>query len=202
MGVLASEQFGNKLRELRTEKGLSQRQLADMMVVSRGAIFNWETGKRLPDISMLARLARCLGVESYVLLDAMQGAEEPVNVIVVEDMPALLRGSVRMLEEELPEVEICGFASGEEALRFAQSSRVALAFLDVELGGEMDGLTLAKHLTEIDPRTNIIYLTGHTEYIQEAAYEHFSGYILKPLTPERIRHELAHLRFPVRGLTP
>ncbi|MBE6997294.1 MAG: response regulator [Ruminococcaceae bacterium] len=202
MGVLASEQFGNKLRELRTEKGLSQRQLADMMVVSRGAIFNWETGKRLPDISMLARLARCLGVESYVLLDAMQGPEEPVNVIVVEDMPALLRGSVRMLEEELPEVEICGFGSGEDALRFAQSSRVALAFLDVELGGEMDGLTLAKRLTEIDPRTNIIYLTGHTEYMQEAAYEHFSGYILKPLTPERIRHELAHLRFPVRGLTP
>ena len=202
MGVLASEQFGNKLRELRTEKGLSQRQLADMMVVSRGAIFNWETGKRLPDISMLARLARCLGVESYVLLDAMQGAEDPVNVIVVEDMPALLRGSVRMLEEELPEVEICGFASAEDALRFAQSSRVALAFLDVELGGEMNGLTLARRLTEIDQRTNIIYLTGHTEYIQEAAYEHFSGYILKPLTPERIRHELAHLRFPVRGLTP
>ena len=202
MRVLASEQFGNKLRELRTERGLSQRQLADMMVVSRGAIFNWETGKRLPDISMLARLARCLGVESYVLLDAMQGAEEPVNVIVVEDMPALLRGSVRMLEEELPEAEICGFASAEDALRFAQSGRVALAFLDVELGGDMDGLTLAKHLTEIDPRTNIVYLTGHSEYMQEAAYEHFSGYILKPLTPERIRHELAHLRFPVRGLTP
>ena len=200
--MLASEQFGNRLRELRTEKGLSQRQLADMMVVSRGAIFNWETGKRLPDISMLARLARCLGVESYVLLDAMQGAEEPVRVIVVEDMPALLRGSVRMLEEELPEAEICGFASGEEALRFAQSCRVALAFLDVELGGEMNGLTLAKKLTELDGRTNIIYLTGHTEYMQEAAYEHFSGYILKPLTPERIRHELAHLRFPVRGLTP
>ena len=202
MRVLASERFGNRLRELRTEKGLSQRQLADMMMVSRGAIFNWETGKRLPDISMLARLARCLGVESYVLLDAMQGTEETVNVIVVEDMPALLRGSVRMLEEELPEIEICGFVSAEEALRFAQTSRVVLAFLDVELGGEMNGLALAKKLTEIDPRTNIVCLTGHAEYMQEAAYEHFSGYILKPLTPERIRHELSHLRFPVRGLTP
>ncbi len=200
--MLVSEQFGNRLRKLRTEKGLSQRQLADMMVVSRGAIVNWETGKRLPDISMLARLARCLGVESYVLLDAMQGPEEPPNVIVVEDMPALLRGSVRMLEDELPDAEICGFSSGEDALRFAQSSRVTLAFLDVELGGGMSGMTLAKKLTEINPRTNIICLTGHTEYMQEAVYEHFSGYILKPLTPERIRHELAHLRFPLRGLTP
>ena len=157
MGVLASEQFGNKLRELRTEKGLSQRQLADMMVVSRGAIFNWETGKRLPDISMLARLARCLGVESYVLLDAMQGVEEPVNVIVVEDMPALLRGSVRMLEEVLPETEICGFASAEDALRFAQSRRVALAFLDV--GKALDGSRPA-HEHHLSDRTHRIHTGG------------------------------------------
>ncbi len=47
---------------------------------------------------------------------------------------------------------------------------------------------------------NIIFLTSHTEYMQAALTDHCSGYVLKPLTPEKIRHEIAHLRFPIRGL--
>ena len=39
-----------------------------------------------------------------------------------------------------------------------------------------------------------------TEYMKDALADHCSGYILKPLTPEKISHEIRHLRFPVRGL--
>ena len=75
-----------------------------------------------------------------------------------------------------------------------------MAFLDVELYGE-SGLDLARKLQEVNPRTNIIFLTGHTEYTAEALDLHCSGYLLKPLTPDKIRREIAHLRFPVRGLS-
>ena len=34
----------------------------------------------------------------------------------------------------------------------------------------------------------------------QAIYDHCSGYILKPLNRARVRHELANLRYPVRGL--
>ena len=66
----------------------------------------------------------------------------------------------------------------------------------------MDGLRLAGELTAINSQTNIIFLTSHAEYLQQAVYDHCSGYILKPLSRERIRHELNNLRFPVRGLDP
>jgi hypothetical protein len=36
--------------------------------------------------------------------------------------------------------------------------------------------------------------------MESALSDHCSGYILKPLTPEKIRHEISHLRFPIRGL--
>jgi hypothetical protein len=36
--------------------------------------------------------------------------------------------------------------------------------------------------------------------MKDALADHCSGYILKPLTPEKISHEIRHLRFPVRGL--
>ena len=197
-----TEEFANKLKKLRTGKGISQQQLADMMVVSRSAVSMWELGTRLPDINMILRLADCLGVENRELLDIFQESEDETNIIIVEDVPLLLRGTIRMLQEELPGVSITGFSSGKEALQFAQHHSVSVAFLDIELDDHMDGLRLAGELTAINSQTNIIFLTSHAEYLQQAVYDHCSGYILKPLSRERIRHELNNLRFPVRGLDP
>lgn len=196
---MQTEAFGNRIRELRELKGITQSQLADRMVVSRSTVANWEAGKRLPDIGMLARLAGCLGVETYLLMDELRGQEEPPTVIIVEDAQVILAGFVRMLGEELPEAEVCGFSTAAEALRFAHANRVAVAFVDIELGTE-DGMALARELVKTDGRTNIIFLTSHAEYMADAFAEHCSGYVMKPLTPEKIRHEIAHLRFPVRGL--
>ena len=196
---MQTEALGSRIRELREQKGITQSQLADRMVVSRSTVANWEAGKRLPDIGMLARLAGCLGVETYLLMDELRGPVETPTVIVVEDVQVILSGFVRMLGEELPEAEICGFPSSSEALDFARASHVAVAFLDIELSGD-DGIALARELTRLDPCTNIIFLTSHTHYMHAALTDHCSGYVLKPLTPEKIRHEITHLRFPVRGL--
>ena len=196
-----TEEFANKLKKLRTDKGISQQQLADMLVVSRSAVSMWELGTRLPDVSMILRLADCLGVENRELLDIFQESEDETNIIIVEDVPLLLRGTIRMLQEELPDVSITGFNSGKEALQFAQNHSVSVAFLDIELDDHMDGLRLAGELTAINSQTNIIFLTSHAEYLQQAVYDHCSGYILKPLKRERIRHELNNLRFPVHGLS-
>lgn len=62
------ENFGNLIRQLRTESGISQQQFADQLLVSRGAVSMWEAGKRLPDITMISRIATRLGVETYMLL--------------------------------------------------------------------------------------------------------------------------------------
>ena len=195
-----TEEFATKLKKLRTDKGISQQQLADMMIVSRSAVSMWELGTRLPDVSMILRLADCLGADHSELLDIFHGTEDNSCVIVVEDVPLLLRGSIRILQEELPEMSISGFSSGKEALAFARDHTVSIAFLDIELDDQMDGLQLSRELTAINRQTNIIFLTSHAEYLQEAVYDHCSGYILKPVNRKRIRHELANLRYPVRGL--
>ncbi|MBQ6755615.1 MAG: response regulator [Oscillospiraceae bacterium] len=195
------DEFANIIKELRIKKGLSQQQLAEQMMVSRSAVSMWELGSRVPDINMLGRLADCLGVERRILLDAIQSDPgENVNIIVVEDIPMLLHSAVRLIESELPEVNIAGFESGAEALDYARLNRVSVAFLDIELDDEMNGLELANKLLEIYPHTNIIFLTNFADYMTQAIYDHCSGYILKPLSRERVRHELANLRFPVRGL--
>lgn len=195
-----SETFGNKIKELRESKGITQTQLADRMKVSRSTIANWEVGNRLPDLSMLARLAKTLETEPYVLIDELSQPQEQANCIVAEDSPVMLNGFVRMLQEELPGARVRGFADAESTLEFARTNPVAIAFLDIELGGQ-DGLSLANALTEINPRVNIIFLTGHAEYKGSALDMHCSGYIMKPLTPQKIHCEIDHLRYPVRGLS-
>ena len=196
-----SDVFARALKDLRMKKNLSQQQLAEQMLVSRSAVSMWELGTRLPDINMIDRLAACLDVESRILLDAIRGEpSETVNIIVVEDVPTLLQCSVDMIQNVVPGASIAGFESGAEALSYAHPNRVSIAFLDIEIDEELNGLELARKLLEIHPHTNIIYLTNYAEYMKQAIYEHCSVYILKPLSRERVLHELTNLRFPIRGL--
>ena len=199
--MLASEAFGKKLRELRIAQELTQQQLAEQVYVSRYTVSNWEGGKRLPDVSTISRLARCLKVEDRVLYESMREQENAPNIIVVEDVPVILRNFVHTLSRELPKAQVWGFATAEEALAFARLNHVGVAFLDIELCGE-DGMRLAEALLSLQPRINIIFLTSHAEYMANAFALHCSGYLMKPLTPEKIRSEISHLRFPVQGLTP
>ena len=49
--------FADTLKFLRTKKGLSQNQLANLMFVNKATISKWESGTRLPDAAMITRLA-------------------------------------------------------------------------------------------------------------------------------------------------
>lgn len=198
--MLMLEKFGQQIRKLRMNQNITQQELADRMFVSRKTIGNWESGSRLPDISMLSRLARTLGVETYELVDVLyDGSEEPPVIIVVEKEPAILKSFVQLIGDTLQEATVYGFDSFSEAHRFAASNHIAIAFIDTELH-EDSGFILAKLLQSINPRINIILMTY--DYTKaDAAWEiHPSGCVLLPLTKDKICREIENLRFPARNL--
>ena len=59
---------GETIRTLREKKGCTQKQLAEILAVSDKTISKWETGKGLPDITLLTPLASALGVSVAELL--------------------------------------------------------------------------------------------------------------------------------------
>ena len=187
--------FSKALRKLRTERELSQQTLADKMYVTRPTIARWESGARLPDAVMIKRLAEILGVDVDLLLSAAAEAENCPNVILVDDRKLVLKGGLPILEAVLPNANVLGFTDGDEAIEYAKSNRVALAFLDIELRG-MSGLDLCHSLLEANPRTNIIFLTAYGEYSLDAWATGASGFMLKPLTPEAVKQQLKNLRYP------
>lgn len=63
---------GPAIKRFREEKGMTQAQLADRIGVSDKAISKWETGKGLPDISLVEPLAKALGVSLVELMNGEQ----------------------------------------------------------------------------------------------------------------------------------
>ena len=67
MHEIDNEQFGQFLLQLRREKELTQRELAERLYVSDKAVSKWERGLSLPDIALLQPLAGELGVRPNAL---------------------------------------------------------------------------------------------------------------------------------------
>ena len=187
--------FADTLKKLRAENGLSQRELGKQIYVTRSTIARWENGSRLPDAVMMSRLAQCLGVDVGVLLSAAAESDEIPNVILVDDRKIVLTGGLPVLEEVMPNATVVGFTRPAEAIEYARGNRVALAFLDIELGN-MSGLDLCRTLLEINPQTNVVFLTAYAEYSLDAWSTGASGFIVKPITQEGVREQLEHLRHP------
>ena len=62
---------------------------------------------------------------------------------------------------------------------------------------EMDGVELAKRLKITHPFINVIFCTGHSEYMPQAIYLHASGYLLKPVTAQDVLNAMENLLYPV-----
>jgi transcriptional regulator with XRE-family HTH domain len=67
--------FGQRLRELRTERGVSQEDIAYRAGVHPTAIGRLEAGRRDPRLTTILRLARGLGVKSEALTKGLTATE-------------------------------------------------------------------------------------------------------------------------------
>ena len=187
--------FAKTLRNLRINKELSQRELAERMYVTRSTVARWESGSRLPDAVMISRLAKCLDTDVNILLSAAVESDDALNVIMVDDRKIFFAGALPILEEVMPNAIITGFTRPSEAIEYAKANRIALAFLDIDLG-KTNGLDLCRTLLTINPRTNVVYLTAYIEYSFDAWSTGASGFLLKPITAENVRAQLKNLRYP------
>lgn len=83
------QKTGAFICEMRKERGLTQRELAERLNVTDKAVSKWERGLSYPDITILSGLAEALGVTERELLTGERaqpgGAESPAPEAVVKD---------------------------------------------------------------------------------------------------------------------
>ncbi len=77
--------IGNKIKQLRKQRGITQEQLADSIGISFQAVSKWETGIALPDITLAPLLASYFNVSMDELFDFnLQKIEQAIEAITAE----------------------------------------------------------------------------------------------------------------------
>ncbi len=117
-------------------------------------------------------------------------------IYAIDDEKNALEYITRKIKSAEPDAEVYGFNKAEEAIASAKEIKFDVAFMDIQMP-EMDGITLAKKFKKINPKSNMIFVTGYSEYTMDAFAVDASGYIMKPATKDQVRHALDNLRYPL-----
>lgn len=119
-----------------------------------------------------------------------------MKVIVVDDERIILATETKKISRVLPSATITPFQDASEAIEYARQNKVDIAFLDINMLG-ITGLQLAEKLSSFNPKVNIIFCTGYSEYSLDALDLYCSAYLMKPITEEAIQKALTKLRYPI-----
>lgn len=86
MYSINKERFGAFIAQLRRDKGLTQKELAEKLFLSDKAVSKWETGASLPDTTLLLSLAELLGVSVAELLRGERIDDTPIEAGEVDSL--------------------------------------------------------------------------------------------------------------------
>ena len=130
--------FGKRIAALRREKNLKQDDLAQMLEVSPQAVSKWENDQTCPDISLLPKLAKILGVSVDELLSGKQELQ-PVVTLVPEDQ-----------RKDIKDMMIRIVVDSADGDKVRVNLPMALVQLAMEMGMEMPQVSGNDALKDID----------------------------------------------------
>lgn len=119
-----------------------------------------------------------------------------MRIIAVDDEKIALDALSSAIKAIVTEDEVISFRYPEDAIEYVKENFCDIAFLDVEMAG-MSGVELAEALKKYNSEINIVFCTGYGNYRDQAFELHASGYLMKPITPEKVKRELENLRRPI-----
>lgn len=119
-----------------------------------------------------------------------------LNILLVDDEKLCLESLKMVVSKVLPDAQCTTFRKASEALAYIAEHDVDMAFLDINMRG-ISGITIANELRVKNPRMNIFFCTGYEEYALAAWELNSSGYLLKPITEEKVRNAIENMRYPI-----
>lgn len=119
-----------------------------------------------------------------------------MKILAADDEVLALELLKNSIQRVAPDAELVAFSKTSELVKFAENNTCDIAFLDINMAG-ITGIELARKLKETVPNINIIFVTGYSDFTAEAMAMHASGYIMKPVTPDKVKRELEDLRYPI-----
>ena len=115
-----------------------------------------------------------------------------LRILVVDD-EAPARDDLKFLLHDQPAVSIVDVAAdATEALRLLQADHYDGVFLDIRMPG-LDGLELARLLLRFTDPPIVIFVTAYESHAVAAFQAHARGYLLKPVSADRLADAVAQI---------
>jgi DNA-binding LytR/AlgR family response regulator len=109
------------------------------------------------------------------------------TAIVAEDEELLRAELVSQLKAAWPELNIVAEAEdGAHALEEIAAKKPDIAFLDIRMPG-LTGLDVVAAMPSLGVPTQVVFVTAYNEYALDAFEKGAVDYLLKPVTPERLK---------------
>lgn len=89
--------LGEKIAQLRKAKGMTQKQLAEILHVTDGAVSKWERGLNYPDLSLLESLAAALDTNLILLLSLENSSNDQIAQTLTQISVSEKRELVRQI---------------------------------------------------------------------------------------------------------
>ena len=123
-----------------------------------------------------------------------------MTVLMLDNTLLELNRMMLIVRELYRDADVFVFLDMDELLEFAADKRVDIAILDVS-AADSAGIEGARRLVAANPKINLIFATNdeHMPFNREICALHASGYVLKPITREKLQEEMANLRFPIHN---
>ena len=123
-----------------------------------------------------------------------------MKILVVDDHPLIVEDILDELKGIVPDADCTGTSNSLEVMPLFEKNRYDVVFMDIDMPG-VNGLTLAKRILEIYPRTNIIYITGYEKYALDSYNTFASAFLVKPVSTKRLKEVMENLRHPVSAIS-
>lgn len=112
-----------------------------------------------------------------------------MKVLIVDDEPLARARLQRLLSQQSGFSCVGEAATAEQALTLIHSLQPDLLLLDIAMPGH-DGISLATEILKLPTPPAVIFVTAHPQHALEAYNASPADYVLKPVSPERLRQAL------------
>ncbi|RCX09625.1 LytTR family two component transcriptional regulator [Anaerobacterium chartisolvens] len=114
-----------------------------------------------------------------------------LDFAILEDEKDLLRYykseiEILLKKNDMEGKVVCATVNPNEFVNFVKSCEVNVCIIDINLNANINGMYIAKEIRKLKIPTEIVFVTGHLQYMKDAFYVRAFDYLEKPVTSEEL----------------
>ncbi len=216
--------FGTVIKKCRSEKNITQEEMACALFITPQAVSRWENGLSMPDVAMIPRIVKYLGVSADILLGCNKTEQESLPEANGRDMlcqdqinsifgfheeergcantkTVLVTDDAPFLRSMLCDILNCaGYkvlsaADGRECLSLLDNEKADVCTLDIGMPG-INGLEVLAEIKRKYPGTKVIILSAQStkENVLKALDAGAEHFIAKPFNSDTLLKILGSIK--------